>query len=54
MSDLSFIGQQVLEEEGEAVPTVISSYHPQAGGTAVHGIQLEVVGEGLHAFYGFT
>ena len=35
------------------VLAVISGYHPQAGGAAVHRIQLEVVGEGLHAFYGF-
>jgi len=56
VSDLSFIGQQIPEEEeeGEAVLAVISSYHTQAGGAAVHRIQLEVVGEGLHAFYGFT
>ena len=49
MSDLSFIGQQIPEEEeGEAVLAVISGYHPQAGWTAVHRIQLEVVGEGVH------
>ena len=36
------------------VLAVISGYHTQAGGAAVHRIQLEVVGEGLHAFYGFT
>ena len=49
MSDLSFIGQQIPEEEeGEAVLAVISGYHPQAGGTAAHRIQLEVVGEGVH------
>ena len=35
------------------VLAVISGYHTQAGGAAVHRIQLEVVGEGLHAFYGF-
>ena len=30
------------------VLAVIFSYHTQAGGTAVHRIQLEVVGEGVH------
>ena len=49
MSDLSFIGQQIPEEEeGEAVLAVISGYHPQAGGTAVHDIVLGVVREGFH------
>lgn len=46
----SFARNKRLLAEGfqTVVPAVVLGYHAQAGGTAVHGIELGVGGEGEH------